>query len=81
MLFYIFKDYIPISKSFAATSFVILVLSSFFSGLNINLFIIFGTYLLFFIALSPDIKLPQVSRFGDFSYGLYIYMPFQCNNA
>ncbi|HHV10259.1 MAG TPA: acyltransferase [Clostridiales bacterium] len=73
MLFYIFKDHIPLSKSFAAISILVLILASFFSGLNISLFIIFGTYLIFFIALSPDIKLPQISKVGDFSYGLYIY--------
>lgn len=39
----------------------------------------FGTaYLVLFVALHPAIRLPPMEKWGDFSYGLYIYaMPMQ----
>ena len=34
---------------------------------------IFGTYAVFYVAFSPRLKLQKFAKFGDFSYGLYIY--------
>ena len=33
----------------------------------------FGAYLTLYIALSPRIRLPDLARFGDISYGVYIW--------
>ena len=32
-----------------------------------------GTYLLFWFAFTPWVRLHRVGRFGDFSYGTYLY--------
>ena len=73
MIYYDFRKYIPLNKSLAGICMFMLILSSFFGGLNDTLFIIFGSYLIIFIGLYPNIKLPQISKAGDFSYGIYIY--------
>jgi peptidoglycan/LPS O-acetylase OafA/YrhL len=36
-------------------------------------FSLLGGYLTIFLATSPSIRLPRAARFGDLSYGLYIY--------
>jgi peptidoglycan/LPS O-acetylase OafA/YrhL len=38
-----------------------------------GLFPLAGTYLLFWIAFNPSIKLHGAAKFGDFSYGTYLY--------
>jgi peptidoglycan/LPS O-acetylase OafA/YrhL len=42
-------------------------------GKMLLLFPLFGGYLTIYLATAPGIRLPRVGRFGDFSYGLYIY--------
>ena len=37
------------------------------------LFPVAGTYLIFWLAYTPWLQLPKVARFGDFSYGAYLY--------
>jgi peptidoglycan/LPS O-acetylase OafA/YrhL len=32
-----------------------------------------GAYLVIFLGLAPGLKLPNLARYGDFSYGVYIY--------
>ncbi len=33
----------------------------------------FGAYLVIFLALSPSVRLPKLTRWGDLSYGIYIW--------
>lgn len=77
VLYYLYKDKIILSKKYALIALLILLISTFFGGLNHILFLIFGVYLLMYIALSPDVRLPNMSKYGDFSYGIYIYA-FPC---
>jgi peptidoglycan/LPS O-acetylase OafA/YrhL len=39
-----------------------------------------GTYLLFWVAFHPSIRLYHAAKFGDFSYGTYLSMPFLSNS-
>ena len=39
----------------------------------ISLFPVFGCYLAIWLALNPHLPVIQAARFGDLSYGLYIY--------
>lgn len=72
MLLYIFRNSIPLNGYFAFASFIVLI-TSLFTGGFIVLFAIFGSYLIIYIALTPKVNLSFISKYGDFSYGLYIY--------
>jgi len=73
VLFYLYRDRIPLRGSFAAVSLAAMVGASFFySGWTI-FFPLTGTYLTFWFAFTPVIRLRHFGRFGDFSYGTYLY--------
>lgn len=72
MLFYIYRNSIPHDKHLAMISIIMLFLGSQFGGIQ-ELFTIFGSYLIFYFAFTPKLKIHNFSRYGDFSYGLYIY--------
>jgi|GEM_PF-18675 len=72
MLFYAYRSSIPKNKHLAMLSIAILYLSTYFGG-TIQLFVVFGTYLVFYFAFSKPNWLNRFSKYGDFSYGLYIY--------
>lgn len=72
MVLFLFKDYIQMNKWFALFSIIMLCLSSYYGGIE-NYFIIFGSYLVIFFAYTPIWNLSKFSKYGDFSYGLYIY--------
>lgn len=72
MLLYVFRNSIPLNGYFAFASFIALI-TSLFTGGFIVLFAIFGSYLVIYLALTPKINLSFISKYGDFSYGLYIY--------
>lgn len=73
VLFYLYREVIPLRGSYALVCVVIFVLSSFTRPLGGPLLVIFGSYLLFYVALEPKLRLPQLTKIGDFSYGIYIY--------
>jgi peptidoglycan/LPS O-acetylase OafA/YrhL len=72
MVFYLFRSQIKINGWVAITSLIILLLS-----ISVNLFdfsfSIFGTYLIFYLAFETRLKLHSFGKYGDFSYGIYIY--------
>ncbi|MDF2940360.1 MAG: hypothetical protein K0R66_1002 [Gammaproteobacteria bacterium] len=72
MVMYAFRDYILVSRNIAMTSLVILAAAAHFGGFQL-LFLIFGSYLVIYIALSPEISCHNFARYGDFSYGMYLY--------
>lgn len=72
MLIYLFRDKIIINKSFAIFSLAMLI-TSYLMGQFILGFLFFGSYLLFYFAFVPIKKISNINKFGDFSYGLYIY--------
>ena len=73
MTFYHYRSYLPVSRKLFAVSIAALMAASFKPQWFSALMPVFGTYTLFFIALSPVIKLHNFARYGDFSYGMYLY--------
>ena len=72
MLFYLFRKQIKINGWLAILSFIILGLSVKMGYFDYS-FSIFGTYLIFYIAYETRLKLHNFGKYGDFSYGIYIY--------
>lgn len=72
-LFYIYKDKIVYSYKYALiAAFIIFVCCV--AGHELDLILpLFGTYLVFYIAFNEKIKLHNFGKYGDFSYGIYIY--------
>jgi peptidoglycan/LPS O-acetylase OafA/YrhL len=73
ILFYQFRALIPRIRSLFFLSIFICVLSAwFFEGLLFTL-PVFGAYAIFYLAFSLHFRLYKWARFGDFSYGIYLY--------
>lgn len=72
MLVFYYKEKIPYSHYFAMISIIVLYLTVYTGGLK-ELFVFFGTYLIFYVGYNLNIKTWKFYRYGDFSYGLYIY--------
>ena len=74
-LAYSCRDRIPQSGVIAALSAAILIVLAFASHLKALplAFPVFGGYLLFWFAFLPTPRLHQFARYGDFSYGVYLY--------
>ncbi|WHY76922.1 acyltransferase [Neobacillus sp. WH10] len=77
MVFYLYRKQIKLNGWFAILSLVIVILTAKFGFFDYALSI-FGTYLIFYIAFDTRLKLENFGKYGDFSYGIYIYaFPFQ----
>jgi len=73
VVFYLYRDRIPLNVWGAIAASVIVLISAVF-GAVVNLtLLVFGTYVLFYIAFHSRINLRGFGRYGDFSYGLYLY--------
>ncbi len=73
MVFYLYRERIPLSSRLAALSTAALAAACFIrAGLAIAIPLA-GAYLLFWISFSPAIRLHRAGEFGDFSYGTYLY--------
>lgn len=72
MLIYCYRDKIVLNKWNAIFSLFILCISLKFGGF-VDTFTIFGAYLVFYFAYNKKIKLNKFGKYGDFSYGIYIY--------
>jgi peptidoglycan/LPS O-acetylase OafA/YrhL len=73
MCFYTYKDEIPRSRILLAFSFLIVAASAFiFKGLVITQ-VLFGTYILFYLAFTSTVSFQNFASNGDLSYGVYIY--------
>ncbi len=70
-VFFLFRDRIPVSPWLAAIS-ALAVAAACFGGMNV-IFPIFGTYLLFWLAFHPNLPLHNAAKYGDFSYGTYLF--------
>lgn len=71
-LLYIHRDKIPLSELWALIATILLVVSPHIHGqYYIRLLVI--PYLVIFLALIPTRYARQFGRYGDFSYGIYIY--------
>jgi peptidoglycan/LPS O-acetylase OafA/YrhL len=73
VVFYLYRDRIPLRGWMAAVAAIGLIGAGwFYTGWTV-VFPFAGTYLLFWFAFTPLVKLHGFGRFGDFSYGTYLY--------
>ncbi len=73
VVFYLFRERILFSGWLAAASLIALCIAARVPHGCAALFPIAGTYLAFFVAFTPALRLHSFGRFGDFSYGAYLY--------
>jgi peptidoglycan/LPS O-acetylase OafA/YrhL len=73
VVFYLYRGRIPLRGWIAAVSVLSLVAASWLPLGWTAMFPLAGTYLVFWFAFTPWVKLHRVGRFGDFSYGTYLY--------
>lgn len=73
MVFYLFRGHIPLQGWIAAAALASLVAACWWPWGWAALFPLSGTYLVFYLAFQPRLPLSQAGKFGDFSYGTYLY--------
>jgi len=73
VIFYLYRDRIGMSGWLALVSAAMLVLAARIPYGCAALFPFAGTYLVFYLAFAPWLRLHRAGRFGDFSYGTYLY--------
>ena len=69
---YLWRDRIPLNWHLAALSAVALGASLLTKGFRIA-FALFGAYLVIYLAIAPSVRLPDLARRGDLSYGVYVF--------
>ena len=73
MAFFLFRDHLPFSPLFLGISLVLLASAFIFDRWLDPVLAFFGTYALLYAAVSPAWKWNHFARYGDFSYGVYLY--------
>jgi peptidoglycan/LPS O-acetylase OafA/YrhL len=73
VVFYRFRNLIPVSRAAVVACLLALVVACVLPVGYTAVFPIAGTYLVMCFAFSRSIRLHQTNRFGDFSYGTYLY--------
>jgi peptidoglycan/LPS O-acetylase OafA/YrhL len=70
MIFYLYRDKIIISNTLAAVALVV-----FIAGMRLDLYYGVGAVMWAYLCMWAAVRLPfhNVDKYGDFSYGLYIY--------
>ncbi|QIP12632.1 acyltransferase [Spirosoma aureum] len=71
--FYFYRNYIPRSILLFLSSLFLLLISARWLGYFELVQPFFGSYILFYIAFSKKIKFYTFAKYGDFSYGFYLY--------
>lgn len=69
---YIFRNQIPRNAWLAVTALLLFVLSFKFKLIDV-IWPVSGTYLLFYAAYHHKFSFPKFAKYGDFSYGIYLY--------
>ena len=69
---YFWRDRVPLDGRLALLGLVAVAASMQVGGFRIA-FATFGAYLTLYVALSPSVRLPNLARRGDLSYGIYIF--------
>jgi peptidoglycan/LPS O-acetylase OafA/YrhL len=72
-VFYLYRERIPHSNICAIVALVVLATSCFVPYTWAPSFALAGTYLIFWFAFHPKVHMHHVARYGDFSYGTYLY--------
>lgn len=72
MLIYTYRNKIILDKWLALLALICLLLF-WRQGVCVLPFIFFGSYLIFYIGYNQKIKVYNFTKYGDFSYGIYIY--------
>lgn len=72
MLLFLFRESVPLRRSLAVVSALILVLAARAGGYGV-LFPFFGSYLVIYLAYSRELRVWGFGKYGDFSYGMYLY--------
>jgi peptidoglycan/LPS O-acetylase OafA/YrhL len=73
VVFYLFRDRLRLNAWGASLALIVLLAASW---VNVGWTVVFpvaGAYLVFYVAFAPWIRMQRVGRFGDFSYGTYLY--------
>jgi peptidoglycan/LPS O-acetylase OafA/YrhL len=73
VVFYLYRERIPHNSVWAGISVCVLGLSCVTPGMWQLCFPVAGTYLLFWLGFHTRVQLHNFARFGDFSYGTYLY--------
>ena len=73
MAYYLYRDQIPRSRQFLAIVSLILVISAVVPPAGRVAFPLAITFLLFWFAFHSPFRIYGWSRYGDFSYGIYLY--------
>jgi peptidoglycan/LPS O-acetylase OafA/YrhL len=68
----LYKDAVPLDGRLAAGALAACALAARLGGFD-EVFAVAGGYLVIYLAFAPWLPLSGAGRFGDFSYGLYIY--------
>ncbi|MES2648878.1 MAG: acyltransferase [Bacteroidota bacterium] len=71
--FYYYRNSIPSSKKLFTFCILMLTVGMFWTEFFEIFVAVFGTYLLFYFAFSKRIKLTNAAKYGDLSYGIYLY--------
>jgi len=71
-LFYLYRSSIPLKNIYATVSLIIILITAKFGYFNTAIAIL-GTYLVMYIGFQQRFTFPNFAKYGDFSYGLYIY--------
>jgi len=72
-VFFLCKDKIPHSRRILVLALGLLTVALVLPTLGNLLLPLAGTYLLMHVAFARSIRLPNFARYGDFSYGVYLY--------
>lgn len=72
MIFYLFRNQIKLNGVVAIISFLILIFTR-ENPIFGYLLSILGTYIIFYMAFNSRVRFHSFGKFGDFSYGIYIY--------
>ena len=73
MMFYLYRDRIPTSLLLFGPALLLLLMTGRRSEWFNAALPVLGSYALFFFAFQPWIRLQRFARYGDFSYGMYLY--------
>lgn len=72
MVFYLYRKHIKLNGFIALLSLIILILTARNGYFEYSLSVA-GTYLIFYFAFASKVKFYNFGKYGDFSYGIYIY--------